>query len=74
MNYSKRGMYCVSALRKTKQSYYSYLDEKEVRKTITLLSNKIESTVKIKLIKTDDIINTNYMTFTISNILLRYCR
>ena len=74
MNYSKRGMNCVSALRKTKQSYYSYLDEKEVRKTITLLSNKIESTVKIKLIKTDDNINTNYMTFTISNILLRYCR
>ena len=66
-------MYCVSAHRKTKQSYYSYLDEKEVLKTTTFLSNKIESTVKIKLIKTDDTINTNYMTFTISNIFLRYC-
>ena len=66
-------MYCVSAHRKTKQSYYCYLDEKEVLKTTTFLSNKIESTVKIKLIKTDDTINTNYMTFTISNILLRYC-
>ena len=65
MRYSKQSNNCVSLLRKTKQNFYSHInennetDDKKAWKTLTsLLLNKVLSDAQISLMDGDELIDT----------------
>ena len=66
MRYSKQSNNCVSLLRKTKQNFYSHInennetDDKKAWKTLTsLLLNKVLSDAQISLMDGDELIDTD---------------